>query len=113
MKSGEKIEIYEGGNFYRNYSHVNDIVDGINIVMNFGNTNEIYNVGNSENYKFIDLIYYAASKLNYDTNLIQFVNQKDFHKKVQAKSFMLDTGKLQGLGFVPQYGMEAIVNSIL
>lgn len=112
MKNGEIIDVYEKGEFYRNYSHVDDICEAIHLVMTRGDLNSTYNVGNFENYRFIDMLNYAAWGLGYKIPY-NFIDQKEFHKNVQAKSFMMDTTKLQDLGFVNKYDMKAMINAIL
>lgn len=111
MKEDREIEIYENGDFYRNYIHVEDCCDAIQLVMKEGDKNAIYNVG-AHNRKFIDMIQYAAKKLDYTVPL-KFIDQKSFHKTVQAKSFMMDTERLEDLGFKPNYTMETMIDSLL
>ena len=62
MKAGEEIEIYEGGNFFRNYMYVTDTVEADNFsknhvmenytrvrtITNSGGFNDILNVGDNE-----------------------------------------------------------------
>ena len=112
MKDGREIKIYEGGNFYRNYIHVYDVCDAIRLVIEKGDLNTIYNIGN-ENFRFIDMLNYAAQKIGYDIKKFQYIDQKDFHKVVQAKSFKMSTEKLQKLEFVPKYTMEIMIDSLL
>lgn len=113
MKAGEEIEIYEKGNFYRNYMYVTDTVEAIYQVMSRGQKNSIYNIGSPENYRFIDMIWHAAELLGYDKKKIKFIEQKSFHKTVQAKSFEMDTSRLQRLDFKPVHNMESMILNLV
>ena len=112
MKAGEEIEIYEGGTFYRNYTHVNDTVEAIKLVMDKGELNTIYNIGFPANVKFIDLLMYVKKEIKYQKDF-KFVPQKEFHKVVQTKSFKLDTTKLQRLGFKPRMDIHAALDTCI
>ena len=113
MKKNEPIDIYEYGDFYRNYMHVFDTVNAIDHIMRVGNTNTIYNVGNKDNYKFMDMINYVKNRVDYKGD-ITYISQKDFHKTVQAKSFLMNCDKLYSTGFVPYYKtMESILDTLL
>ena len=103
MKAGRPVDIYEKGEFYRNYMDVRDCVRALRLVMDEGVENTTYNIGSPEPVKFIDLINYAHI-LTGKKSEIRFIEQKPFHKKVQAKSFAMDTGKLHhDLKFKPEY----------
>jgi nucleoside-diphosphate-sugar epimerase len=112
MKAGKNIEIYEGGNFYRSYIYIEDCIDAIHTVVEKGNLNEIYNIGTTERMKFIDMLHYAGDLIGYQGEY-RFVPQKEFHKKVQAKSFYLDVDKLYGLGFQHRYDPEHMIAAVL
>jgi len=112
MKVGREISIYERGDFYRNYIHVSDVCDAIKIIIEKGDLNTVYNIG-SENLRFIDMLYYVAHKIEYDTKKFQYIDQKDFHKVVQAKSFKMSIEKLKKLGFVPKYTMKIMIDTLL
>ncbi len=102
MKAGRPVDIYEKGDFYRNYMDVRDCVRAIRLVMDEGVENTTYNIGAQASVKFIDLINYAHL-LTDKKSEIRFIEQKDFHKKVQAKSFAMDCQRLYDLKFKPEY----------
>jgi nucleoside-diphosphate-sugar epimerase len=112
MNAGEDIDVYEKGEFFRNYINVNDCSDAIRLVMEKGEKNAIYNIGSS-NCLFISMLVYAAMKMDYKGKF-NFIEQKSFHKTVQTKSFAMNTNKLKELGFVPYYDTgEKIIDSLL
>lgn len=112
MKAGEQVEIYEDGNFYRNYMHVSDTVEAIKLVMDTGEVNTIYNIGYPKNVKFIDLLLYAKKEIGYKQDF-KFIPQKDFHKVVQTKSFKMDTNKLKWLGFEPKMTIHLALDTCI
>lgn len=112
MKEGNPIEIYEHGDFYRNYIHVEDAVEAIHCVMEKGDTNQIYNIGRLPNVHFQEAIDYCHEKLNSKSH-IRFIEQKGFHKSVQTKSFMMDVTKLYRLGFEPKYTTHQMLDTLL
>lgn len=112
MKAGRNIDIYEGGDFYRSYIYVEDCIDAIHFVIEKGKVNEIYNIGTTEKMKFINMLQYAGDLLSY-TGKYNFIPQKDFHKKIQAKSFYLDVTKLYDLGFHHRYDPEHMIEAVL
>ena len=113
MSRDEDIDVYEGGDFTRNYIHVQDCVAAIDLVMDAGKTNEIYNIAYDRCYRFMDILEYVAGRLSY-AGEFNYIEQKDFHKKVQVKSFNMTTDKLYNLGFKPFYpSMHSWVDSLL
>lgn len=112
MKAGEEIQVYEGGNFYRNYMHVTDTVEAMKFLMDWAPTNQVYNVGHHKNSKFIDLLLYTKKELKYKRDF-KYIEQKDFHKIVQTKSFKMDTTTLKDLGFVPKLSVEAALDTCI
>ena len=113
MKIHEPIDLYEGGMFYRDYIHVDDVCQAIDLIIRTGQINTIYNVGLGEPILFKDIIDYAHQSLG-STSLVNIIEQKDFHKTVQVKSMWLKNDKLKALGFKPKYNTyEKIVDQLL
>lgn len=104
LKNNEDISIYKGDN-YRNFLHVQDVCKAIKLILDKGNKNEIYNIGNTESIKLIDVIQYCKNKLNSFSN-INYIDIPKFHDQVQCKDFHMDTKKLYELGFKPDYSLE-------
>jgi nucleoside-diphosphate-sugar epimerase len=92
--------------------HVEDCVEALRLVMLDGDLNTVYNIGVQQPIKFWTAIEYAYAQLN-STSEIKFIEQKDFHKKVQAKSFAMNCDKLYALGFYPKYGQHRLIESLL
>jgi nucleoside-diphosphate-sugar epimerase len=112
ITKNEDIDLYDGGNFYRDYIHIQDVCRAINLVLEKGELNTIYNIGNNASTKFIDAIKYAIKKSG-STSKINHIPQADFHKIVQVKTMTMDSTKLATLGYKPQYNIDNIIDELL
>lgn len=112
LKKHEAINLYENGNFYRDYIHVADLCNAINLVISKGETDCIYNMGNSNPVFFKDAIDYIVRKSK-SKSLITIIDQPNFHKIVQNKSFYMNCDKLKKLGFIPKYDIYKIIDELL
>ena len=61
--NGKKIELYGDGNNIRHWLHVDDTVDGVNHVLEFGKGGEIYNIGSGEYLSNIEIAQKAWKEL--------------------------------------------------
>jgi len=107
MKNHRPVNVYEGGEFIRDYIHVKDLCRAVNLVVNQGELNKVYNIGNGLATKFIDIINYAVTLGS--QSAITMIDQANFHKIVQVKSMYMDTVSLQSLGYQPEYSIQDIV----
>ena len=112
MKANEPIELYENGDFYRDYIHVKDCANAIDLVVNKGELNQIYNIANGEATLFKDIIDLAYAKTE-SKSVVVSIPQKEFHKIVQVKSMYLDISKIKALGYTPNYTIEKIVDDLI
>lgn len=103
IKAGNPIQLYDDGRFYRDYIDVRDCVRAIDLVIQKGNLNEIYNIGNGVPQDFGNIIKYVQLSTK-STSIIKSIEQKEFHKKVQSsRSFFMNIDKLKSLGYAPEY----------
>lgn len=113
MQKNEDIDVYGKGRFFRNYMHVSDVCRAIDLVMDKGKTNHIYNIGHPEHRWFIEHLYYIRDKINYTGN-INFIEPKEFHQQVQTPSFRMSTMRLMNdTGFRPLYSIEAMLDDLV
>jgi len=112
LKENNPIKLYHGGNFYRDYIHVDDVVDGINFLMNNGKCGEVYNLSGGIPNLFSDIIDYAYKKMG-STSVIENMEPTDFHKIVQVESMYLDTLKINNMGFHPKTTIHEIIDQLL
>lgn len=113
MKNDRTINLYNGGDFYRDFIHVEDVVFGINLIMDKGNQNEIYNLSSTEEpILFSEVIKYIYEKIG-SKSKIESMEPTDFHKIVQVKSMILDTSKIENLGFKEKYSIFNALDAII
>jgi nucleoside-diphosphate-sugar epimerase len=112
IKNNEDISLYDGGNLTRDYIHVSDVCDAINLILEKGVYNTIYNVGNGQPTIFKDAIEYVIQKTNSKSKITNIV-QPEFHKNVQVKSMYMDCSKLKSLGYKPQYGINDMLDELI
>jgi len=109
---GNDVNLYDGGQVYRDYIHVDDVVQAINLIIEKGVVDEIYNVGNGDEIYIGDVLNYVKYKTQSISNL-NSIEALPFHKIVQSKNMVLDISKIQKLGYKAQYTMEQIVDSLI
>ena len=112
IKENKEINLYNNGDFYRDFIHVSDVAKGIKHIMDNGIFNETYNLGCGIPIVFKSIIDYAVEKTNSKSN-IGIMEATDFHKIVQVESMYLDTSKLNELGFKPEKNIYQIVDELL
>lgn len=108
----EDIELYDGGNFYRDYIDVRDTVSAIKLVMEKG-TYPIYNISNGNSHRFKDLIDYAVKYSQSKSNVWDKLQKPEFHSVVQSKDVFLSNAKLKELGYKPEYTIEQTISTII
>lgn len=112
LKNNEDVSLYDGGNSYRDYLHVDDVVDAINLILERGDINTIYNIGSGNTSYLNTVIEYAKEGLKSTSNIIN-ISTSQFHNIVQTKDMVLDIEKLQKLGFKPKYNTTDIVDTLI
>jgi len=105
LKRDEPIELYDNGDFVRDYIHVSDACKAIRLIMKNGPINDIINVGSGNPTMFKDIIGTASKILN-SKSKIGSMSPPDFHKLVQVKDMYLDVTKLSSLGFKQKISIE-------
>lgn len=112
LKQNNDINLYEGGELYRDYIHVSDVASAIRTVIENGELNTIYNIGNGSPLLLKDMIELAHKKLNSKGKIIS-IKQPEFHKTVQVLSMWMKNDKLKSLGYYPEYNMEMMIEDMI
>lgn len=112
LKSNEDVSLYDNGKVYRDYLYIDDVVDAINLILEKGETNTIYNVGSGRIIHLDMIIEHAKNALN-SKSTIQHIPPTKFHNIVQTRSMVLDCEKLFSLGFEPKYNMKSIIDILI
>ncbi len=109
IEAGKQIQIYGKGDSQRDYTYIDDILNGVtaSLKRNFGF--EIFNLGNSRRVKLIDLIRLLESKLQKKARL-KFLPAE----KSEPKITWADISKARRLlGYKPQTGFEEGIDNFL
>jgi nucleoside-diphosphate-sugar epimerase len=112
LKAGRDVNVYDGGNLYRDYIHVSDAARAIKTIMDKSEVNTIYNVGNGKPLLFKDMIEYAKELIGGNGKLNP-IEIPQFHKTVQVRSMWMLSDKLKSLGYEPKYDLEAIIEDMV
>jgi nucleoside-diphosphate-sugar epimerase len=110
---GEKLNIYRGGNFYRDYIYVDDVVSALMFLEKKQTVNEIFLIGFGKPVYFKELITHLHNVTG-NKSLIEEIEPPEFHKIVGIRNFKADTSKINNLGWKAKIdykeGIERIVN---
>lgn len=98
LKNHRDINLYDKGEFYRDFIDIEDLCSAVKLVMYKGEKNSIYNIGNGVPVTFRDIIEFAHRVYN-SKSKIKNIDQPEFHKSVQVKSMYMDNNKLLSLGY--------------
>ena len=112
LKAGRDVNVYDGGNLYRDYIHVSDVARAIKLIMETGEVNTTYNVGNGQPLLFKDMIEYAKELIGGEGKLVP-IEIPQFHRTVQVRSMWMLSDKLKSLGYTPNYDMKAIIEDMV
>jgi dTDP-L-rhamnose 4-epimerase len=112
LKEGRDVNVYDGGELYRDYIHVNDVARAIEYILEKGELNTIFNVGNGMPLLFKDMIGYAKELIGGEGKL-NTIEIPQFHKTVQVRSMWMKNDKLAALGYTPSYDMKAIIEDMV
>jgi nucleoside-diphosphate-sugar epimerase len=112
IKANRDVELYNGGNFVRDYIYVDDVCRGIKLCMEQGPMNEIINIGSGIPYTFKTIIDHVIRRTNY-TGKVVAVEPSEFHKTVQVKDFYMDIRNLKKIGFRQQYNVVTGLEQLL
>ncbi len=102
---GEPIDLYRGGDFFRDYLYIDDAVEALVAVAERGPVGELYLAGSGEPVQFKDLID-CLHRLTGRKSAIGSMEPPRFHEIVGIRNFSADIAKIKGLGWVPKVGYE-------
>ena len=105
LKKNEPIDLYYGGDFLRDYIHVDDVCQALRLIIEKAPLNDIINVACGESLVFIDLVDMAVAFLD-SSSEINNIAPPTFHDIVQVKDMHMNIDKLKSLGFKPHIRIE-------
>jgi len=112
IKNNEDIDLFDKGEFYRDYIDVVDVAHALDIVLKRSSLNEIYNISNAKALMYKDLINYVVQKINSKSN-INLIEPSNFYKTIQVKSMVINNTKLVSLGYAPSRTIFETLDALL
>jgi len=109
----EPIELYDNGEFYRDYIDVRDCAVAIRLAMESPLPYTIYNISNGKSHKFKDLITFAIEYAGSKSTAWEKLDKPDFHKIVQTKDVSLTNSRLIEVGYKQKYSIEDTLRNII
>lgn len=100
---GNEIQLYDKGDFYRDYIYVTDVASACLVIAEKGKTDTTYYVGRGEFVKFKKLVEIIVKETGVS---YRSVTPPDFHKRVGIKNFVCDNTELKKLGWKPKVSLE-------
>lgn len=98
--AGKPIKLFNRGNMVRDFTYVDDIVQGINIVVNriqdWDLLNEVYNIGYGEQVQLVDFVDHIETNLGREA-----IRELVPMHPADTRETWSDTTKLQALGYKP------------
>ncbi|MFP4013823.1 MAG: NAD-dependent epimerase/dehydratase family protein [Chitinispirillaceae bacterium] len=94
---GKPIDVFNHGKMKRNFTYVDDVVDGIMKVLDNPRPCEVYNIGNDRAEELLDFIKVIEQKLNRKATLNMMPMQPG-----DVPATVADISKMKQLGFEPR-----------
>ncbi|MHC1721997.1 MAG: NAD-dependent epimerase/dehydratase family protein [Aminipila sp.] len=111
---GQTLQIYGDGNQSRTFVYIEDLLDGMELVIEKGINGEVYNIGGTEEIKIMDLArkIINITKSDSDIEFVPFekVFGSNYEETMQRRP---DISKLRDLGYNPQYTLEKSITSLI
>ncbi len=103
LKNNQRINVYNNGDLMRDFTYIDDIIDGIVSTINYNETNyEIFNLGNNHPVKLLDFIS-AIERIYGQTIAKEMVEMQDGDVYRTAANIQLAQSKLS---FKPSFDIE-------
>jgi UDP-glucose 4-epimerase len=111
---GEPLPVYEKGLQTRTFGYIEDILDGLEIVLQKGAPGKIYNIGGCEEISILSLAEKVKEMTN-SSSLIEFIPfGSAFGANFEETSRRIpDISRLRGLGYEPRYSLEKALTEII
>ncbi len=94
---GKQINLYRGGNFYRDYIYVDDVVRAL-AFLEKKTANDLFLVGYGKPTKFLDMIDYILDNTGRKSKVVE-VKPPRFHSVVGITNFIADISKVNAIGW--------------
>jgi dTDP-glucose 4,6-dehydratase len=103
----QPLPVYGDGRQRRDYQHVLDHCEGIDLVLHRGRLGEIYNVGTGSEMENLAMVEILLDELGKPHSLIRHVEDRPGHDR----RYCLNVDKLMALGWQPRHSHEQAIRS--
>lgn len=107
IKAGNPITIYNNGNLRRDFTYIDDIIQGINIVVNNMSPRDIYCLGYGKSVPLMDFVKEIENHLGPAEYKFEGMHPAD------AVETWSDTSKIQKLGYKPTVPIEVGIDRFI
>lgn len=101
------LPVYGDGQQMRDYQHVQDHCEGIDLVLHEGKLGEIYNIGTGKEMSNLQMVEILLDELGKPRSLIQHVEDRLGHDR----RYCMNVNKLMALGWEPDYTHEEAIRA--
>ena len=99
---GKKVPVYGTGKNIRDWIHVNDHCRAVDLLLDKGNSGEIYNIGGENEKTNLEITEKILTLLKKDDSMIEYVEDRPGHDL----RYSLNCSKLRALGWKPSQSFE-------
>ncbi len=104
---GEELPVYGDGRQMREYQHVLDHCEAVDLVLREGELGEVYNIGTGEEMENLEMVEILLDELDRPHSLIRHVRDRPGHDR----RYSLNIDKVKALGWQPRYSPEEAIRA--
>lgn len=97
INENNQINIHGNGMNFRQYIHVNDKISAIMTILEHGQMNQVYNIGDNNYFRNIEIVNYIGNMLNIKPN-VKYITDRKAHDF----GYSVNCSKLRYLGWQPK-----------
>jgi len=110
VKNDEKLPVYGNGKNVRDWVHVQDHCEAIDVVLHKGDIGEVYNIGSGCEKRNIDIVKLIIKELGKSEDLIEYVDDRLGHDW----RYSIDSTKIQKeLGWIPRMNFNKKIKELI
>jgi nucleoside-diphosphate-sugar epimerase len=107
IKQSQDIKLQHGGHVYRDYIHVDDVCSAIDLIINQGELNSVWNIGNNVSTELKQAIDYVIKQTGSNSKIYDLVDENVRH------CTGINCDKLFALGYRPKWSVTDILDQLI
>jgi len=104
---GERLPVYGDGRQMREYQHVLDHCEAVDLVLREGELGEVYNIGTGQEMENLEMVEILLDELDRPRSLIRHVRDRPGHDR----RYSLNIDKITALGWQPRHSTEEAIRA--